>query len=190
MNDDANNYNKPDNSSLGEAKTIGIKSMSGLGEGQCRFSPAFTSIKYRSRNSDGAKILCVKKLSEFEDGELATITPLMVEYIPTAENMELLLEHYGCDVKYNMIRHTCDLWVNGELDDTIFNSMNRIKTMCKSQSFKPSAKSLDEMLLTIAKKNIFNPWQDYLEVCERAYDGKTDYVGQLCDTTRQQCQIA
>ncbi|MDR2751000.1 MAG: virulence-associated E family protein [Clostridiales bacterium] len=161
-----------------------LDSRTALDVGNCRFSPFHTVVKYKEVNAYGDKVTVSKRLSEFERGELASIGSHSLEFLPVPENMALLLEYYGCKLRHNKITSLIDVWTNGKLDGQVDEHIASIKAMCRNQRLMVQNCDLKDMLLFLALENSYNPWKNYLVTCGRKYDGKTDYIGQLCETLK------
>jgi predicted P-loop ATPase len=179
---DTNTVNEqiPDNACPAVNETPGIKIEPRME--RCAFPPIFTMVTYATTYFNGERILVSKKLNEFAEGELEKVNVRSIKLMSVKENLEPILKYYGCDVKYNVVSRTCDVFQDGKLVGKLPDNKDIIKEMCQSQKFK--ATRLDEMLSSIADENRYNPWHDYLAACELKYDGRTDYIGQLCDTIK------
>ncbi|MDR1638444.1 MAG: hypothetical protein LBT59_02005 [Clostridiales bacterium] len=171
----------PDNACPAVNETPGVKIEPRME--RCAFSPVYTMVTYTKMYSNG-KILESKKLALFEEGEMERVNVRKIELMPVKANLKPILEYYGCDVKYNVVSRTCDVFQNGEPVGKLPDNKDIIKEMCQIQKFKATSGRLDEMLSSIADENRYNPWHDYLAACELKYDGRTDYIGQLCDTIK------
>lgn len=105
------------------------------------------------------------------------IKPLLVW-----ENLEVLLNRKGISCRYNELSKSVefeniissDLGSNANLED--------LYSLCHREHFKISKENLASAINRIAKKNSFNPVQEYLNICLENYDKSGMYIKMLCDT--------
>lgn len=99
------------------------------------------------------------------------------------ENLELLLKRNNIEVKYNLLtkeveykglKDSYNIGQNGKFED--------IFSLCQIQEFKMTRDNLMAAINRIAKKNCYNPVQDYLNNCHENWDGKRKHINKLAET--------
>lgn len=142
----------------------------------------FTTVKYQDRTGERNGIQehsCL--LKEFNElFPVGTKRPVIKAIIPKKiqENMLCLLEHYGIDLKYNLVTGKIDLFYMGKkYNESLENATQTIWDYCEKHSFRLSKEKLVGLMVSLAWGNKYNPIQIYLEQC--------NYEMKLNDSTQK-----
>lgn len=145
---------------------------------KCKFDPLYVSVTYLSEVGGKLKDKKTCRLIDFRsDPELI----ISVTVLPVEENMILLLAHYGLDLKFNIIKQSPELWKQEQKQGQLQLFYSHIRDLCDKQGIKIPTSKFDDMLLSIARRMKYNPFEEYLTECAAGYDGK-DYIAELCKT--------
>lgn len=111
-----------------------------------------------------------------EENSNGNIVPIKVAF----ENTEYLCKELNIDFRYNQL--TKKLEVSREdLKDLTFESLvTRLRGICHKNGFKVSKNDLIDNIGLIAERNKYNPVCDYLNECQKNWDGITR-IKQLFD---------
>jgi len=144
----------------------------------CKYDPLYIIVSYLPNEYAKAKDKKSCRLADFP-GNSAVIVDL--KPLPVEENMMLLLKHYGLTLRFNLIKQSPEVWKSAEKVGRLQDWYSKIRDFCDKQNIKIPENKLGDMLLSIACREKYNPWTDYLEECLKNYDGK-DYIGKLSAT--------
>lgn len=83
----------------------------------------------------------------------------------TAENFEAIIDYMKIQYKYNVVSHDIDIYENGEIkeDKSIYKGL--IYSVAQRNDCQIKPQDIGMFATTIAMKNKYNPWQDYIEKC-------------------------
>ncbi len=163
----------------------------GMNEAKTKENPDFTFVKWNPdyvmvKFTDTKDGPMTKRLSEYWNMyEGIEKKPKFEEYkvLPVIENVECLLRHYNLSLKYNIFKASFEIWVNNKihrLDDHLV----KIIDMGIKHGFKPPKEKILPSLIYIARKNKYNPVEDYLKNCHQYYlnNPDNDVFKQISDT--------
>lgn len=145
---------------------------------RCYFDPLYVVVTYLPEKASKVKDKETCRLADYTGDKDLIISAVP---LPVEENMVLLLRHYGLTLKFNEIKQSPEVWKCGEKQGQLQLFYSHIRDLCDKQVFKMPVSKFDDMLLSIARRNRYNPFADYLTECEKVYDGK-DYIGELSAT--------
>ena len=98
-----------------------------------------------------------------------------------------MLNHKYCIINIHQENNTTELRIVSRQKPTV-NAVNiepnleDLYSLCHREHFKISKENLASAINRIAKKNNFNPVQEYLDKCLLNYDKSGMYIKMLCDT--------
>ena len=123
-----------------------------------------------------------KDLKEDDKPEIEKTTVLQV-----TENVICLLSHYNIEIKYNVIKSSFDVFLDGKLAKyNLENYSVEIRDMCEKQNFRITKEKLNDILVKIALDNEYNPIEEYLKASHKYYlkHQDKDIFYELMDTIK------
>lgn len=140
-----------------------------------KWNPDYVMVKFVDQEKGEISIM-TKRLSEFwnmyQDVEKK---PKFIDYkvLPVAENVQCLLKHYNITIKYNVFKVSFEIWIKDNiyrLDDYLI----KIQDFATNHNFKIAKDRLIASLIYIARKNKYNPIEEYLIKCHKYYINNPD----------------
>jgi hypothetical protein len=104
--------------------------------------------------------------------------------LPTAENLKLLLKHYGIEVFYNMMTKRREIVIPDtslSRDNYDNASFGQIVNLCSQHKLKMNDSKINSYLTLIADNNRKHPAKEFLEGSHKVWDGKSR-LQELYDT--------
>ncbi len=104
--------------------------------------------------------------------------------VSTITNLMYLLDYLNISVRYNVITKDLEIHdpdsVYGSFDNGKNSAIDAIVSQCNR--FGLPSNNTQGFLEAIGYKNKYNPVAEW--ITSRTYDGKSDYIGQMCNTVR------
>lgn len=148
------------------------------------FHPDFTMVTYESgTGTRGGSLKSSCRLRKFL--EMFPTSDVRPEHtkkpFPIQENILCVIHHYGITIKFNTITDRPDLFRDGKRWDTLQNCLQEIWDLCEKQFFVIPKERLESLLVSLSRKNKYNPIKEYLINSHEKWDGESR-LQQLCNT--------